>query len=185
MRTGSKKASGLAFLLAIPTILTGCASTRGAVDLVQTNAAISVIQPTQGNQCRGTVRFQKVSDGVQVTADLEGLTPGAKHAIHVHELGDCSSSDAMTAGSHYNPEDHPHGLPPAENRHAGDLGNLQADGSGRAHYELKVTNLSLAGGENPIIGRAVIVHANLDDGGQPVGNAGARLGCGVIGVAKP
>jgi superoxide dismutase, Cu-Zn family len=31
----------------------------------------------------------------------------------------------------------------------------------------------------------VIVHAKPDDFGQPVGNAGARIGCGVIGIANP
>jgi len=32
----------------------------------------------------------------------------------------------------------------------------------------------------------VIVHENEDDlKSQPVGNAGGRLACGVIGVAKP
>src|SRR2546426_7649382 len=43
-------------------------------------------------------------------------------------------------------------------------------------------NISIAGTKNPIIGRGVIVHAKVDDGGQPVGNAGARIACGVIGV---
>ncbi|MEW6160540.1 MAG: superoxide dismutase family protein [Verrucomicrobiota bacterium] len=45
-------------------------------------------------------------------------------------------------------------------------------------------NISIAGTKNPIIGRSVIVHAKPDDGGQPVGNAGARIACGVIGIAN-
>ena len=47
-----------------------------------------------------------------------------------------------------------------------------------------MNNISIAGMKNPIIGRGVIVHAKVDDGGQPVGNAGARIACGVIGVAN-
>eukprot|EP00128_Syssomonas_multiformis_P018182 Colp12_sorted_trinity150504_noHs@8198 len=40
-------------------------------------------------------------------------------------------------------------------------------------------------GENSVLGRAVVVHANPDDCvSQPVGNAGARLAVGVIGIAN-
>jgi Cu-Zn family superoxide dismutase len=54
-----------------------------------------------------------------------------------------------------------------------------ADSTGKAHYEIEVDNISVRG-KNPIESRAVIVHAKVDDGGQPVGNAGGRIGCGVI-----
>ncbi len=142
------------------------------------------ITPTQGNTCQGTVRFAAQKDGsVKVTADLTGLAPGTQHGIHVHETGDCSAPDAMSAGGHYNPTAQPHALPPAEARHAGDLGNLTSDASGNAHYEITVTNLSLSSSGNSVLGRAVIVHAKPDDGGQPTGNAGARVGCGVIAAA--
>ena len=147
--------------------------------------AVAVLHATAGNKCHGTVRFTQDGDSVKVVADIEGLTPGQKHAFHIHQFGDCSSSDGMSAGGHYNPENHQHGLPETENRHAGDLGNLQADNDGKAHYEITVKNISVAGIKNPIIGRGVIVHAKVDDGGQPVGNAGARIACGVVGVANP
>ena len=65
------------------------------------------------------------------------------------------------------------------------LTSVYADDQGKAHYEITVSNISIMGAKNPIIGRGVIVHAKVDDGGQPVGNAGARIACGVIGVANP
>ncbi|HWH68180.1 MAG TPA: superoxide dismutase family protein [Candidatus Sulfotelmatobacter sp.] len=147
--------------------------------------AVAVLHPTAGQHCQGLVRFTQEGSSLKVVADLEGLTPGQKHAFHIHQFGDCSSPDAMSAGGHYNPEGHQHGLPATENRHAGDLGNLQADDQGKAHYELTVNNVSILGSNNPILGRAVIVHAKVDDGGQPLGNAGARIACGVIGLANP
>ncbi|HWV99949.1 MAG TPA: superoxide dismutase family protein [Candidatus Acidoferrum sp.] len=146
--------------------------------------AVAVLHSTAGQQCRGIVRFTQEGDSVKVVADIEGLTPGQKHAFHIHQYGDCSASDGMSAGGHYNPEGHQHGLPDSDNRHAGDLGNVQADDQGKAHYEITVSNISIMGSRNPIIGRGVIVHAKVDDGGQPVGNAGGRIACGVIGVAK-
>jgi Cu-Zn family superoxide dismutase len=147
--------------------------------------AVAVLHPTAGNKCQGTVRFVQEAEGVKVVAHLEGLNPGQKHAFHIHQFGDCSSNDGMSAGGHYNPENHPHGLPTNEMRHAGDLGNLAADNEGKVHYEITVKNISIAGTKAPIIGRGVIVHAKVDDGSQPVGNAGGRIACGVIGVAAP
>jgi Cu-Zn family superoxide dismutase len=76
-------------------------------------------------------------------------------------------------------------LDAASGHHAGDLGNLTADESGKAHLEATLTGVSLMGATNPIVGRAVIIHEKADDGGQPTGNAGGRLAQGVIGIAKP
>lgn len=145
------------------------------------NTATANIEPTKGNTARGTVVFHQMGDKVHVVADIHGLKPNQKHAIHIHEGTECGE-DGMAAKGHYNPENHEHGLPSAPNdkRHAGDLGNLQADGSGKAHHELTVDNISISGTKNPIVGRAIIVHADDDEGTQPVGNAGARIGCGII-----
>lgn len=148
------------------------------------NHAVAVMVPTQGNTTRGTVRFEQADTGVTVTAEISGLTPGAQHAIHVHEFGDLTAPDGTSAGGHYNPEGHDHGLPEQQARHAGDLGNLTADEQGNAHYEITVDNITVAGMTNPVIGRGVIIHAQTDDGGQPTGNAGARISMGVIGVTK-
>ena len=49
--------------------------------------AIAVLHPTAGNKVSGTVTFTEVADGVQVHADIAGLTPG-NHGFHVHEFGD-------------------------------------------------------------------------------------------------
>lgn len=147
--------------------------------------AVAVLSPTQGNKVKGVVRFTQQGDSVKVVATIEGLNPGQKHAMHIHANGDCSAPDATSAGGHYNPDNHPHGLPEKDQRHAGDLGNVQADFSGKAKYEVTVKNITIMGGKNPIAGRGVIVHAKPDDGGQPVGNAGDRIACGVVGVINP
>jgi len=146
--------------------------------------AVARLIPTDGNSASGTITFEAVKDGVKVTAHVDGLTPNSKHGFHIHEFGDITAADGAAAGGHYNPEGHDHALPNGGARHAGDLGNLEADENGEAHYEQVFDNITLAGKTNPIIGRGVIVHAKEDDGGQPTGNAGARIGQGVIGIAK-
>jgi Cu-Zn family superoxide dismutase len=146
--------------------------------------AVAVLHATSGQKAHGVIRFTQSGETVQIVAELSGLNPGQKHAMHIHEFGDCSAPDATSAGVHYNPEGHPHALPTENVRHAGDLGNVQADAQGKARYEIRVNNITVAGTKNPVIGRSVIVHAKPDDGGQPVGNAGGRIACGVIGIAN-
>lgn len=149
-------------------------------------ALVAVLSPCSGSSVEGTVTFTDLGDGrIQVEADVRGLEPNSSHAIHVHEFGDIRSPDGKSAGGHYNPEKHDHALPKKAERHAGDLGNLEADAAGHAHYVLTVDNITLMGSMNPIIGRGVIVHAGEDDGGQPTGNAGGRIAAGVIGVLNP
>lgn len=145
--------------------------------------AIAVLHPTDGNKVTGTVKFSEVADGVRVQAAITGLTPG-KHGFHVHEFGDCSAGDASSAGGHFNPSRAAHGGPEAAQRHAGDMGNIEADDSGAAKLDYVDHDMAFTG-ERSIIGRAVIVHAKADDlTSQPSGEAGARVACGVIGIAK-
>ncbi len=145
--------------------------------------ATAVMNPTEGSKVRGVVSFAKDGNGVRITANIEGLSPGP-HGFHIHEFGDCSSPDASSAGGHFNPTDMPHAGPKAEKRHVGDLGNLEADKNGLARLEWTDNILSFEGPKS-IIGRSVIVHAQADDfKTQPTGGSGARVACGVIGIVK-
>ena len=146
--------------------------------------AVAALSPTKGSSVSGTVTFTQVNGGVRIVADVTGLTPG-EHAFHIHEFGDCSAPDATSAGGHFNPRHMQHGAPDASVRHAGDFGNLEANGAGKAHYDRVDKIISLNGAES-IVGHGVIVHEKVDDFiTQPTGNAGARVACGIIGVAKP
>lgn len=149
-----------------------------------TTKAIAVLHPSQGSSVGGMVTFTADGDAVKVVADLTGLTAG-KHGFHIHEFGDCSDPKAASAGGHFNPANHQHGAPDATDRHAGDLGNIEADASGKAHLEMTDQMMKLSGADS-IVGHAVIVHEKADDlKTQPTGAAGGRLACGVIGIAKP
>lgn len=150
-------------------VLSGCSSEQYVV---------AKIASTQGNTAAGEVRFYKAEGGVRVLARLVGLAPG-RHGFHLHEKGDCSSPDALSAGGHYNPAGAPHGAPDADraHRHVGDLGNVEAGADGKATVD-RVDPVLVY--EN-LVGLAVLVHANADDlTSQPAGNAGPRVGCGVI-----
>jgi Cu-Zn family superoxide dismutase len=146
--------------------------------------AVAVLQPTAGNTAQGTVTFTQEAGGVRVTANITGV-PAGEHGFHIHEFGDCSAADGTSAGGHFNPDNMAHGAQNAPTRHVGDLGNVTADANGNITLNLLDTRLSM-NGPHTILGRGLILHANPDDfKTQPTGNAGGRIACGVIGVAKP
>ena len=154
---------------------------RAALAADEPTKAIAVLHSASGSEVSGTVTFTKSGDGVKVVAEVSGLKPG-KHGFHVHEFGDCSASDAASAGGHFNPTNDPHAGHDADKRHMGDLGNLEADSSGKARLELTDKKMKLSA----VLGKAVIVHEKADDlKTQPTGEAGGRVACGVIGDAKP
>jgi Cu-Zn family superoxide dismutase len=139
----------------------------------------------------GTLFFQQQGTGpVTVTGEVTGLKPGL-HGFHVHEFGD-GTNGCVSAGPHYNPHGHDHGGPDHEIRHVGDLGNIVADESGTARINMVDSQISLQPGSiGNIVGRSVVVHEDPDDLGQgghelskTTGNAGGRLACGVVGLAK-
>jgi Cu-Zn family superoxide dismutase len=174
------------FLFAPVVVLSACggsppppASAPGASNRVEVPLAAK-----SGSQLSGKATFTEVDGGVKVTVQVAGAPPG-KVATHVHEKGDCSAPDGASAGGHFNPAGKPHGLPGSPERHLGDLGNIEVkpDGTGATEIVVQGANLR-AGDPNSYLGRAIIVHDKQDDGGQPVGNAGGRIGCGVIAAGK-
>lgn len=124
---------------------------------------------------------------VHIEGTINNLTPGL-HGFHIHEKGSFENG-CISAGGHYNPYMRDHGSPKHLERHVGDLGNIVADEAGVAHVNISDPLVTLVGPRSAI-GRAIVVHAGEDDlgaGGHPsslkTGNAGGRVGCGVIGVA--
>ena len=144
---------------------------------------IAVVRPTAGNDVSGTVVFERVPEGVEVSGEISGLNPG-EHGFHVHEYGDLSAPDGTSAGGHFNPTGSLHGGPEDERRHVGDLGNITADDRGGARFSFVDDRLAMEG-EKSIVGRGLIVHEGRDDlVSQPTGAAGARVGMAVIGISN-
>ncbi|HLQ00800.1 MAG TPA: superoxide dismutase family protein [Burkholderiales bacterium] len=144
-------------------------------------SAKAALQPTKGNSAAGTATFTQSGDKVRVVANITGLKPNQEHGFHIHEKGDCSSGDGMSAGGHFNPLGKPHAHPSTPERHAGDMPALKADANGNATLSTELDVITVTEGPTSIIGRGLIVHAQPDDfKTQPTGNAGARIACGVI-----
>ena len=143
--------------------------------------ATAALQPTKGSKAFGEATFEEVGGKVRAIVFAQGLKANAEHGFHIHEAGDCSSGDGMSAKGHFNPHGKPHGDPKSPERHAGDLPALKAGKDGRARLDVTMDIITVRPGPASIIGRGLIIHADPDDyQTQPTGNAGARIACGVI-----
>jgi len=189
------------FLLAASVVaLSACSSTaptKEAAPAATPPAAQSTAQSTaksatvnlasaSGSLVSGKLTVVPMGNGVHLTGEIGGLSPGSTHAIHIHEKGDCSAADASSAGGHFNPAAQPHGKVGSGAHHGGDMDNLVANAEGIAQVNAHAEGVTLGGGAaNDVAGKAVIVHAAADDyRTQPTGNAGGRVACGVITVTR-
>jgi Cu-Zn family superoxide dismutase len=143
--------------------------------------AVAALRPTQGNTVTGEITFTQKGSKTLVTGEVRGLAPGREHGFHVHEKGDCSAADGMSAGGHFNPMTTQHGNYAMSPHHSGDMPNIKADANGVARISWEDDELTVKDGPASVVGRAVIVHRDPDDyKSQPAGNSGPRLACGVI-----
>lgn len=147
---------------------------------------IAVCELEHGDGVTGTVLFMQRGDSpTLIQGKISGLEPG-EHGFHIHEFGDLSQG-CDSAGGHYNPDGVDHG--DLAQGHVGDLGNITANQQGIAEFSIVAKRISLVG-DRSVVGRAVVVHAGVDDLGKggdeeslKTGNAGDRLACGVIALA--
>jgi Cu-Zn family superoxide dismutase len=152
-----------------------------AISAATAPAASAKIEARSGSALTGSAKLVDVDKGLGVHVEVENAAPGL-HGVHIHEKGDCSDPKATGAGGHYNPNAGPHhGGPGTPVRHGGDLGNIEVDSKGRGVLDVVVQDLTVAGLENGVVGRAIVVHEKADDlQSDPAGNSGARIGCGQI-----
>ncbi|CAG2107383.1 unnamed protein product [Medioppia subpectinata] len=165
-----------------------------SVHIMYATDCVKGIAVVKSNTVNGLVRFETTADGNNVTVSINvtGLVPAGDHGFHVHKFGDLSDG-CMSTGPHFNPYNQTHGAPNDTVRHVGDLGNILSDKDGNIVLSYNDSQIKLSGANN-IIGRAVVFHALVDDLGRGMGertaeskktgNAGGRVGCAVIGIAK-
>ncbi len=156
--------------------------------------AIAVFN-NNASKITGHVMFteNKVTKMVDIEVHIKGLTPGV-HGFHIHEAGNLLDG-CKSCCAHFNPDNTIHGGPnsPSTRRHVGDLGNITANSQGVVNHKFSDNMIKLKGTKYNIIGRSLVVHQDEDDLGLGVGdkreeslktgNAGARIGCAVIGYA--
>jgi len=163
----------------------------GVAALLSTAAALPASAELMANaqlkdgsgKAMGDVDLVQTQSGVLIKLQLKGIAPG-EHAFHVHAVGKCDAPSFESAGPHFNPTNHKHGMLSGEG-HAGDMPNLHVPQSGELSVEVLNSAISLDKGKpNSVFdndGSSLVIHAKADDyKTDPAGNSGDRIACGVI-----
>lgn len=127
-----------------------------------------------------------------IAGEVTGLVPHSKHGLAIHTFGNLLVSHStglpIKLGEHFNPHAMEHGGLGDAQRHAGDLGNLEANAEGRALFRETSELVKLIGPQS-VIGRSLVVGALEDDLGKTLhesskrnGHSGEALAFGVIGI---
>ena len=176
----------LILLMGCTAVLVSCdreqlQSASDVLSVVATTYATAQISSASGSTLTGTAIFTKDGENITLSIEIRNASPGI-HAVHIHENGDCSAPDGTSAGGHWNPTDVAHGQWGVGEFHLGDIGNITVGDDGTGSIELTTDLWEIGTGSDiDVIGKGIIVHADADDFvSQPSGNAGARIGCGVI-----
>lgn len=166
--------------LASAAVIAGCALLGSGAASAQT--ARAVLRNADGTTI-GSIDLKQSPGGVLIRLAAKGLPPG-EHAFHVHAVGKCEPP-FTSAGGHFNPDNHKHGLMAGEGHHAGDMPNLIVPASGEVAVEVLNPAVTLDKGKaNSLLkpdGTAFVIHAAADDyTTDPAGNAGGRIACAVV-----
>lgn len=141
---------------------------------------------TSDSPVLGEAQLTDTAKGLKVDIQLTHVPPG-KHGLHIHQNGNCGDA-GNAAGGHFNPSSVPHGFLPKDGpaqAHPGDMGNIQISQDGTGTLTVTLPSVSLQEGVHAVGSRAIVLHEKEDDFSQPTGNAGGRIGCGVIAVEVP
>ena len=170
-------------LIAACMLTTACAiaaETKPAQAQAKGATASAELKNAEGKKV-GDVTLRETPNGIITTVKVTGI-PKGEHAFHIHEVGKCEPP-FTTAGAHYNPAGHQHGIENPKGKHAGDLPNLHIEKEGPLEVTFFLDDVSFSG-KNPLFdkdGSAFVIHAGADDySSDPAGNAGGRIACGVL-----
>ena len=155
-------------------VLASCGETPAREDNKKTVMGVARLQPRNGSTVRGLISFTQKGDKVAVAGQFFELTPGA-HSLYIHEVGNCSSRNAASAGPVWN-------LAGNTGKRTGALPEVFAAPSGSAQVVVSLPTISVATGRaDDVIGHAVVLYANVDpDPTAQFGVPNNRLACGVV-----
>ena len=144
----------------------------------ESGAPLFAMAAVVGAGTSGTMHLYQHSVGVLIDGTITGLAPHSRHGLSIQTYSGGN-------GVIFNPFHARHSCPEDGKRRVGDLGNVEADEHGVAHYHRLDRLISLRGTQS-IAGRMLVLHASADDClSQPSGNAGQGIANGPLVVGDP
>ena len=163
-----------AVLWAVALVVAGGITARA-----QAEVADGKFKNAQGKEV-GTVHIEHMPSATLLLIKLHDMPPGV-HGIHIHSVGKCDPPSFDSAGPHYNPTKHEHGMKNPKGPHAGDLPNITIPADGKLETQIMIAGEQQWEGEGGILdgdSASIVIHANPDDYlTDPAGNSGPRIAC--------
>jgi len=165
---------GLAVVVALCAAGCGGAPAKEEPAAAKEATAVANLSPKSGSTVRGVIAFAQRGNRVVVAAQFFELFPGP-HSLYIHEVGNCSSPNAASAGPVWN-------IAGDARKRTGDLPQVVAGSEGRSDLSTTVSGISVGTGRpDDVIGHSVVIHASVDPDPKPVfGERNGWIACGVI-----
>ena len=153
-------------------------------DNAKVTAAVAVVHALGDNKVKGKVTFTQKDGGVEILAELTGLTRASTASTFMNSaIARWPTANARAAIS--TPPVRHTAAPIVRSATSATSATSRPAKTARRPTSVSIKMIALHG-PNSVIGRSVIIHAKADDmKTQPTGDAGDRVGCGTIGIADP
>jgi Cu-Zn family superoxide dismutase len=133
--------------------------------------ATATFEPKSGSQITGTATFNEANGATDIVVSAKALSPG-KHAVAIHEHGDCTGSNAAAVGNR---------LQPGGDKTGGLLGEMDVGADGMGSLKISSSKLTVAPGDRSVIGKSIVISGDPANPGSLV--TFGIISCGVIEAA--
>lgn len=152
-------------LLAVAVSIAACSKTP--------TTATATFEPKSGSQITGTATFDEATGSTTITISAKAMTPGKKHAVAIHEKGDCTGSNAAAVGNR---------MQPGGDHDAGLLGEITPGADGMGTLKVNSSKFTVAPGDRSVIGKSIVISGDPANPGSLT--TFGIISCGVIEAAK-
>ena len=132
-----------------------------------------LIEGRSDSALAGFINVKRRGGALKLLLNVMNAAPG-DHALRLHQVGDCSASDASSAGGLWIPEG-----TSSDGVSLAELGNLHVDEDGRGHLATSGPYNFGDGSELDLVGHALVIHQKSSEL-LAQGDDDARIGCAVI-----